>query len=103
MVPESKPAESNAIAQSSQVYLRAIVWTEVAGPVPSRFTGTGREIWETLRNDFTAADLAALANHPSDVSAANHVTTTGGQADQSFADRVAICCHPVRSSRDMRE
>lgn len=40
--------------------LRAILRAEAAGRVPARFTGTGKEIWQTFRNELTAADLAAL-------------------------------------------
>jgi hypothetical protein len=43
-----------------QVSLRALVRAEVAGRVPARFTGTGQDIWNTFRNELTAADLMAL-------------------------------------------
>jgi hypothetical protein len=41
--------------------LRAIVRAEPAGRVPSRFTGTGVAVWNTFRNELTAADLVALS------------------------------------------
>jgi hypothetical protein len=39
---------------------RAIIRAEVEGRVPARFTGTGRDIWATFRNELTLADLVTL-------------------------------------------
>ena len=49
------------IQQFLQASLRAIIRAEVAGRVPARFTGTGKDVWDTFKNDLTAADLVTLS------------------------------------------
>jgi hypothetical protein len=49
------------IEQFLQVSLRAIARAEAAGRLPARFTGRGVAVWNTFRNELTAADLAALS------------------------------------------
>lgn len=49
-----------AVQQFLQACLRAIVRGEAAGRLPQRFTGTGKAVWETFRNELNAADLVAL-------------------------------------------
>jgi len=49
------------IHQFLQVSLRAIVRAEAQGRLPARFTGAGVVVWETFRNELTAADLVVLA------------------------------------------
>lgn len=45
----------------TKTVLQAIIRAETNGRVPERFTGTGKEIWQTFSNELTAADLVALA------------------------------------------
>lgn len=40
--------------------LRAMMRAERDGRLPARFTGTGRDVWQTFRNELTTADLVAL-------------------------------------------
>jgi hypothetical protein len=40
--------------------LHAIVRAEADARIPARFTGTGQAVWDTFRNELTAADLTAL-------------------------------------------
>jgi hypothetical protein len=40
--------------------LQAMIRAEADGRIPARFTGTGRAVWDTFRNELTAADLIAL-------------------------------------------
>jgi len=44
-----------------QAGLRALVRAEADGRVPARFTGKGQAVWNTFRNELTAADLVALS------------------------------------------
>ena len=53
----STHSETHQFFKSS---LRALVRAERDGRVPPRFTGTGRDIWVTFRNELTAADLVML-------------------------------------------
>jgi hypothetical protein len=50
-----------AVHQFLRTGVRAIVRAEANGRIPQRFNGTGREIWQTFRNELTTADLVALA------------------------------------------
>jgi len=54
------PEQQKVIQQFVQTSLRAIARAEKDERVPSRFTGTGREVWDTFKNELTAADLAVL-------------------------------------------
>lgn len=40
--------------------LRALIRAEQSGRVPARFTGAGRDVWQTFHNELTIADLVAL-------------------------------------------
>lgn len=44
-----------------QASLRAIVRAEADRRIPPRFTDTGQAVWDTFRNELTAADLVALS------------------------------------------
>lgn len=48
------------IQQFLQASLWALVRAEIDSRVPARFTGTGRETWNTFKNELTTADLTAL-------------------------------------------
>ena len=52
--------QQSEIQQFLQVSLRAIVRAEAVDLVPARFTGTGKEMWNTFKNELTTADLTAL-------------------------------------------
>jgi hypothetical protein len=59
----SSTATSDQQAETQQflkISLRAIVRAEADGRIPTRFTGTGQAVWDTFRNELTAADLIAL-------------------------------------------
>lgn len=45
----------------AKTVLRAIIRAEANSLVPERFTGTGKEIWHTFRNELTQGDQVALA------------------------------------------
>ncbi len=53
----STHSETHRFFKSS---LRALVRAERDGRVPARFTGTGRDIWATFRNELSPADLVVL-------------------------------------------
>lgn len=55
------PDRQKEIQQFLKVCVRAILRAEAAGRVPARFSGTGKEVWDTFRNELTAADLVALS------------------------------------------
>lgn len=40
--------------------LRALIRAEQSGRVPARFSGAGRDVWQTFHNELTIADLVAL-------------------------------------------
>ena len=46
--------------QFFEASLRAIVRAEADERVPARFTGTGKAVWDTFRNELTTADLISL-------------------------------------------
>ena len=50
----------NEMEKFSKVSLCALVRAERNGRIPARFTGTGKDVWNTFRNELTAADLVAL-------------------------------------------
>jgi hypothetical protein len=54
------PSQQTETQQFLKTSLRAIVRAEADGRIPARFTGTGQAVWETFRNELTAADLIAL-------------------------------------------
>ncbi len=60
MLSATTTVEQNEVPQFLQASLRAIVRAEAQGRLPARFTGTGVAVWETFRNELTAADLVAL-------------------------------------------
>jgi hypothetical protein len=61
MLSATTTVEQNEVPQFLQASLRAVVRAEAQGRLPARFTGTGVAVWETFRNELTAADLVALA------------------------------------------
>ena len=48
------------VQQFFEASLRAIVRAEADERVPARFTGTGKAVWDTFRNELTTADLVSL-------------------------------------------
>lgn len=60
MRSEASSGEQSATKQFFRICLRALIRAEVESRVPARFTGTGKDIWATFRNELTAADLVTL-------------------------------------------
>ena len=60
MRSEASSGEQSATKQFFRICLRALIRAEVESRVPARFTGTGKDIWATFRNELTAADLVML-------------------------------------------
>ena len=58
MQPMTTPDRQAGVRQFLQASLNAIVRAEREGRVPARFSGTGKEIWDTFKNELTPADLA---------------------------------------------
>jgi hypothetical protein len=48
------------VQQFLRASLRALVRAEANARIPARFTGMGKAVWDTFRNELTAADLVAL-------------------------------------------
>lgn len=61
MLSTITPDRKVEIEEFLKVSLRAIARAEAAGRLPARFTGSGVAVWNTFRNELTAADLAALS------------------------------------------
>jgi hypothetical protein len=60
MQPTTTLDRQAGVRQFLQASLNAIVRAEREGRVPARFSGTGKEIWDTFKNELTPADLVAL-------------------------------------------
>jgi hypothetical protein len=61
MLSATTASQQTEIRGFLQTSLRALVRAEAAGRIPLRFTGTGQDVWNTFRNELTAADLVALS------------------------------------------
>ena len=60
MASVTTAAWQSEIQRFLQVSLRALVRAETDGRLPVRFTSTGKDIWNTFRNELSAADLVGL-------------------------------------------
>ena len=60
MTSETATPNQDPTSQFFAAGLRAVIRAELRGEVPARFTGTGKDVWSTFRNELTAADLVAL-------------------------------------------
>ncbi|MCX6064204.1 MAG: hypothetical protein NT121_00365 [Chloroflexi bacterium] len=59
-MPLSETVMIPIIETFCQVALRALIRAEWKERVPARFTGVGQDVWKTVRNELTLADLLVL-------------------------------------------
>jgi len=60
MAVKTNADRQDEMRQFFEASLRAIVRAEADERVPARFTGTGKAVWDTFRNELTTADLISL-------------------------------------------